>query len=64
MRGFGYSWLQVDQDGSRDVVFVIGLVEEYVFSVIALAIDCFFLEYALRVDSMLLAELLPELNSD
>merc|ERR1719167_1438955 len=54
--------LQVQENRPRDVMFVICLVEEYIFPVNALS--GMLLQNALRADAMLLAELLPELESD
>ena len=54
--------LQVDQKGSRNVMLVICLVEEYIFSILALS--CVWLQNTVGGDSVLGAKLLPELVSD
>jgi hypothetical protein len=56
------SRLQIDQERPRDIVFIVGLVKEDILPVVALS--GVFLEHAFRVDSVLHAELLPELHSD
>ena len=62
MRGVPHPWLQVDQDGARDVSRVVALVVEDVLAVAALGRKVF--EVAVLADSMLLAQLLPELAPD
>lgn len=57
-----YPRFQVNQNRARDVPCIVALVVEDVFAVAALGRK--FLEVTVLVDSMLLAELLPELASD
>lgn len=61
-RGETYSRFQVYQDRSRDVSCIVTLVVEHVLAVAALGRKL--LEVAISSDSMLLAELLPELASN
>ena len=54
--------LQINQEGPRDIVLIVSLVEEHVFPVVTLG--CILLKDAFSADPMLHAELLPELVSD
>ena len=54
---FTYARLKVDQDGTRDVVLVVCLVEEDVLAVAALCRPVF--EYALLVDAVFSTQPLP-----
>jgi hypothetical protein len=54
--------LQVEEDGTRNVARVVGLVEEDIFAVAAFG--RIVLEVSVFVDTVLLAELLPELLAD
>lgn len=57
-----YSWFEINQDRARDIARIIGLVEEDVLAITALCGKV--LEVAILTDTMLLAELLPELTSN
>lgn len=57
-----YSRLQVDQDRARDISRVVALVVKHILAVPALGGKV--LEVAILADSVLLAELLPELASN
>jgi hypothetical protein len=60
-----YSWLQVHQDGPRDVVVVVCLVEKDVLPVLdPVVIGGVLLEDAAGTDAVLPAQLLPELGPD
>jgi len=54
--------LQVDQKGARDVVLIVCLIEKHIFPVISLRRVLF--KVTFRVDSVFLAETLPELVSN
>lgn len=56
------SGLQINQDGSWDVPSIVALVEEDVFAVTAFRCKVF--ESSILINSMLLAELLPELAAN
>lgn len=56
------SWLKIDQDCPRDVVLIIRLVKEHIFSVVSLS--CIVLENAIWVDAMFLAQVFPEFVTD
>ena len=57
-----HAGLQVEQDGAWDVSRIVGLVKEDVFPVAAFGrVGC---EIAGAIDTVLLAELLPELTAD
>lgn len=60
--GCTHTWFEIDEDGAGDVVLVVCLVEEYVFTVAAFGRP--FLENALLVDAVLGAEALPEDGAD
>jgi F0F1-type ATP synthase gamma subunit len=57
-----YPWLQVDEDGPRDVSCVVALVKEDILAVAAFSRKL--LEIAVLVDPMLLAKLLPEFTAN
>ena len=56
------SGLQINQEGPRDIVLIVSLVEEHVFPVVTLS--RVLLKDAFPADPMLHAELLPEFVSD
>lgn len=60
--GGTYSWLEIDQDGPRDVPRVVALVVEDIFAIAAFGRKV--LEVSVSTDAVLLAELLPELAAD
>jgi hypothetical protein len=61
----GYAGLEVDQDGPRDVVVVVGLVEEDIFAVLyAVVVGGVLFEYSRRTNAVFAAELFPELSAD
>ena len=53
---------KVKEDGARDVACIVGLIEEDVFAVATLS--GIWLQVAIRINAVLLAELLPELGAD
>lgn len=57
-----YSRFQIYQDGSRYVSGIVALVEEYIFPVAAFGGEVF--QVSVLADSVLLAELLPELAAN
>jgi hypothetical protein len=57
-----YSWFEVNEQGSWDVVLIIGLVEEDILAIIAL--DGVLFKDSFVVDAMLFDKLLPELHAD
>jgi hypothetical protein len=56
------TWFKIDKQGSRNIMLVVGLVEENIFSVFALS--SVWLEDSIRSDSVFCAQLLPEFVSD
>jgi hypothetical protein len=62
LSGEAYPWLEVDEDGPRDVPRVVALVVKDIFAIAAFG--CKLLEVPVLADSMLLAKLLPELTAD
>lgn len=59
-----YSWLEIHKHCARDVVFIIRLIEKHILAVIKGSALGVFLENAFWRNSVLLAQLLPELNTD
>lgn len=59
-----YSWLEIYEDSSRNIVFVIGLIEEDVFAVSTLLLGCILFQCTILCDTMFAAEVLPEVRSD
>ena len=57
-----HSRLQIEEDGTRDVSRVVGLVEEDIFAIASLSREVF--EVAVLVDAVFQAELTPELRAD
>jgi hypothetical protein len=57
-----YAWFEVQQDRSRDVTCIVGLVEKDVFAVAAFGRKVF--EVAILRDAVLEAKLLPELAAN
>ena len=57
-----HTWLQVNQQCSRDIVVIISLVEKYVLAVLTLA--CVFFECSVSTDAVLHAKLFPKLIAD
>lgn len=57
-----YPWLEVDQDGSRNVSRVVTLVVKDILAVTALGRKV--LKVPVLTDAVLLAKLLPELAAD
>ena len=57
-----YTWLQINEQRPRDIVFVIGLVEEHILSVFALV--GVRLQDAVWGDSVFSAQLLPKFVTD
>lgn len=62
LNGVDDSRLQVNQEGTRDVMLVIRLVEEHIFAVVSLRRVLF--QDAFSADTVLHAQLLPELVTD
>jgi hypothetical protein len=56
------SWLQINQKSSRDIMFIVGLVEKDVFAVVSLNSEIF--QDSLGTDTMLLTQVLPEFVSN
>jgi hypothetical protein len=56
------SRLQVDQQGSGDVMFIVSLVEEHIFPVVV--VGGVLLQNSVWLNSVFVAELLPELVTD
>jgi hypothetical protein len=56
------SWLQINQKCSRNIVFIVGLVEKDVFAVVSLNSEIF--QDSLGTDTMLLTQVLPEFVSN
>ena len=52
------TWFQINKKSPRDVMFIICLVEEHIFSVLVLS--CERLQYSIRGDTMLGTKLFPE----
>lgn len=59
-----YSWLEIYEDRSWDVVLVICLVEEDILAVSALFLSCVFLQCTILCNSMFTTQMLPEMRSD
>ena len=62
LNGVDDSRLQVNQEGTRDVVLVIRLVEEHIFAVVSLSRVLF--QNTFSANTVLHAQLLPELVTD
>jgi hypothetical protein len=56
------TWLQIDQQGSWDIMLIISLVKEHIFSIFALG--GVGLKDAIGGDTVLSAQLLPEFVTD
>ena len=56
--------LEVEQERPRDVVLVVGLVEEDILAIARLVVRGVLLEDAVLADPVLRAELLPKLRAD
>lgn len=59
-----YSWLEIDQDSSWNVMLVVCLVEEDIFAVAALLLGSVLFQCTILCDSMLATEVLPKVRSD
>lgn len=60
-----YPRLQINEDGARDILVVVSLIEEDVFPVVELGVFLgVFFQDAIGADAMLLAQLFPKLCAD
>ena len=61
----GYSGLKIDEYRSRDVMIIIGLIEEDVLAILySMVVGCVLFKYSIGTDSMFSAKLFPELCAD
>jgi len=63
LNGIDHTRLQIKQTGSRNVSFIISLIEEYIFAVVYRATGKLF-ENSIVVDPVLCTKLFPELRSN
>lgn len=59
-----YSWLEIYENGSWDIVLIVGLVEEDILAVSSLLFGCILFQCAVFCNAMLAAEMLPKVRTD